>query len=1152
MAFRGYELNLMLRVQDRASSRLRRLSHDIGGVNRAAQLQRSAGRLATQQTRNQLDMTKTLAQREALLAQHGTERLGTQSRLLRLKAQELTLTDRINRMSPGQMVSARGQASLKRLQAVQKDIIRTEELRRIAIRNNNTALADQLLLEQQIKREIEQQAIAQRAAEKAALAQRRARTLTHVGSAALIAGGVGVAASAAAAGSFANFNRLAVGAATQMRGVNEGFEQTVKIAGVVESSLLDLTRQFPAAADEMAQSIYDISSGMTFQIDRTSRLTETQQRYNQSLRILKLANQVAVAGNTDLNTATDVLITTFNNFDPAVQRPIKLLNELFAIVRFGKGTFAEFSPQIGRLAASARAAGQTLGEAGAGLAFLSQRMPLSQATTALTRIFQVIGRPEFTAGFEQLFKVSPFKEGTRQLRDLSDLMFIIEKQGPKLWKGFGKGSVDLQNVIKNITAAGQDLIKGTTGHTGLVSTEFSRKAITDFILGGKEYRKTVQDVIGTQGEFFRSLQAFRNQPGVQWQIAINQFKAFGIVIGQTVLPAILRFFDAINHLLDEFRDLSPRTQKMIGQFAAYGSIFLFVGGAITSVLGGLAILTVSLRTLGTTVGTEQGTGVLGRVSGLRVALSGLAAIGAISIILKTAWSGNATAMDFIQGAMLGAAAGSIFGPEGAIIGGVTVPVIMKWLSDRSKPKEELDYPHQLYEQYKSQGRFNFRWFWEAGPKNFSGFMKEWKADVARGKQIIARGQKDLNNFTFKIPGTNKSVFQNALVVPATTALNQVSNKNKNTTNSMLKNWQGLATQLTGLDLFSGVNQQMANAAVNVQTNLARALALGNTAQQRAAINAQIESDKRQVARLEKIPAAKRTANQAKILIQLYNDITQQRGRLEAMDNAAAAAQTKAANATKKHNAELERHKKAIERANNAYKTAERRVDALKLKFKQLKEQSLDQLRSAFGDIFGGPFMQGPIGQAFTGIASTLAGFGKTFPIPAQFILQDQQIQKSNFEQLTKDLTFLQKRGVDPKTIQNILGQGSAALPFLEGIRQGTPAQQKAFINNLKDRNSVLTAALETPWQKQITASNTQLQAAKLQLKAAQDRLTKTKKDQSESKKPIKGATPTPTRTTQSVVHHHHGDTVTVKADGATPNAVKAALDRHSFDKRNRR
>jgi hypothetical protein len=307
---------------------------------------------------------------------------------------------------------------------------------------------------------------------------------------------------------------------------------------------------------------------------------------------------------------------------------------------------------------------------------------------------------------------------------------------------------------------------------------------------------------------------------------------------------------------------------------------------------------------------------------------------------------------------------------------------------------------------------------------------------------------------------------------------------------------------------------------------------------------------KQINAIMKTPVKARTAEQVKDLIQLWNDVGQQRQRLKAMDTAAETASKRATAEQKRHTAEIERHRKAVERANTAYQNAERRVDALKLKFKQLKEESLDKLRSAFGDIFGGPFMQGPIGSAFTGIANTLAGFGQSFAIPAEFILKDQGIQQANFDQLNKDLTFLSKRGVDSKTIQNILGQGSAALPFLEGIRKGTPAQQKEFIQNLKSRNKALTDALQTPWQKQITASNVQLQAARLQLKAAQDRVAQTKKNKTEAGKAGKGTAPT--RTTQSVQHHYHGDTVHIKADGATPRTVKSALDRHAFDKRNRR
>jgi len=44
MAFRGHELNLMLRVQDRASSRLRKLSGDLAGVGNAADASNAANR----------------------------------------------------------------------------------------------------------------------------------------------------------------------------------------------------------------------------------------------------------------------------------------------------------------------------------------------------------------------------------------------------------------------------------------------------------------------------------------------------------------------------------------------------------------------------------------------------------------------------------------------------------------------------------------------------------------------------------------------------------------------------------------------------------------------------------------------------------------------------------------------------------------------------------------------------------------------------------------------------------------------------------------------------------------------------------------------------------------------------------------------------
>ena len=89
MAFRGYELNLMLRVQDRASSRLRRVASDIGGVNRAAQLQRKASVLQKAQGDNLVKTATLRNQLDSHTNRLGSDYLNTQQRLKTLKATEI-------------------------------------------------------------------------------------------------------------------------------------------------------------------------------------------------------------------------------------------------------------------------------------------------------------------------------------------------------------------------------------------------------------------------------------------------------------------------------------------------------------------------------------------------------------------------------------------------------------------------------------------------------------------------------------------------------------------------------------------------------------------------------------------------------------------------------------------------------------------------------------------------------------------------------------------------------------------------------------------------------------------------------------------------------------------------------------------------------
>lgn len=1134
MAFRGYEMNLILRVQDRATTRVRRLSQDIGGLTRAADLQRRAGRIQQARARNMVQQTRAQAALEDRIAATGAKKLSNESQLLRYRAQQIQLEQKLAGM--GMRNPGMRQATMMRLRAVQKDILRIETLQVTEQARLNAEIAETIALEAALAKEAEATAAAMARAQRLENFQRRARLTTHAGSVAMMTGGIGLVASAGFANRFAEFNRLSGAAATQLRGVGAPLADIGRITGVVQTGLLDMTRKFPASAEEMSQSLYDIASGMDF-VDKKGRpLNSTIGRYNQSMKLLDIANKAAVAGNVDLGTATEAMITVLNNFDPAIKNPTRRLEQLFAIVRFGKGTFAQFAPQFGRMAAAANAAGQTLDEAGAAVAFLSQRMSQSQAVTAYTRLMQIMNRREFRAGFESIFKIPATlgKGANERLRQLSDIIGIIATRAP----GLRKGGTTLATLIQTITARGQDVLTGKPGHTGLVSTENARIGITNLTKFADQYSNTLNNIRGDTNEWSASFAEMMKQPGVQWSIATNQFKALAVVIGQDVIPHVLRFIDYVNNLAHGYENLSPHTRRLIAMFATWGSGILFVGGAIATIVGGIGILVGRLGGLMGILGAGTGAGLIGRFGRLLVVARNLAAIGAISLIIKTGWSGDASAKEFLLGALFGAGAGAqigfgVGGPVGALagagIGAITVPVAMEVA------------PHLVSHGTSAQKKLS------------QEFNEDMRRRRRAGEQLISfndfRNQK-LNEFVNKqdYRKMDKNFGFGAFVTTQKMRLKGLDKASTDTKQSILQKWQTLAAQMTGIDLFGHMSQDMAKSAATIGLNLAKAMASGKDSAIRKATQDQIAFDRRQIARLEKLP---KTAQNVKDLTALYADIAQLTGQLTSMNDKADRAQKRATKEAERHRKEVERQQRAQQRANDAYDAAVRKVATLKLRFKELREQEIDKLRSAFGDIFGGPLMQGPIGQAFTGIANTLAGFGQTFAIPADFILQDQKAQQKQFDTLMSDLQFLQKRGVQPKTIENIMSQGPSAIPFLEGIRRGSPAQQKEFIKNINSRNSSIMKIMQSPLEKQISASNTQLQAAQLQMKAAKARLAETKTNKNKAGKTTT-TKPTPTRTTQSVVHHHHGDTVTVKADGSTPATVKKAFDRHAFDKRHRR
>lgn len=1071
MAFRSHELNLVLRMQDRASSRLRRVANDIGGVNRAAQLQRNAARTALSQERNLNQQAKIRQQLEARTSAMGERNLARQAQMLRLKANEATLWERLGRAKSG---SVREYSLIKRIEAGELDMLRLRSMETAEVAALNGELVKATALQAKLAQEAEATALALARAQKAEARQRLGTNIRHIGGAAAVVGGAGLLVAGGAAGAYADFNRQATRAATQLRGPGEGLGLAVQRGKQLEATITGLSRTFPATMTEMANSAYEIASGMNLGTTSAERLANTT-------KLLTVANKAAVAGGIDLASATDSMIVTMNNFDPRLKDIKGTMNTLFATVKYGKGTFDEFSPVFGKMSAGAKTANQNLKSAGGAVAFLSTRMASQgQAVTGYVRLLQIMQRKEFVAGFKAMFGVSELIPGTDKLRPLQQIIAMMVKARPTLVSGGG----GLANIIAEITARGQSVLGSKSKNpVGLQSTQMARTAIQQLIMGWKDYAVILKEVTQNKDEFDKSYSQMSQSPGVRWQVAKNQFKAFAIIIGQNVLPSMLRLMSFLQGLVHRFEALSPGIKKVIGMFTVFGSLTLFVGG-------GLAILAGSIISI-----ADKFKDLNKRLFATKTNLAILGAIGAISIIFHSYITGTADAKSLLAGAVSGALLGARFGPAGAAIGAITVPIVMQAAADK-KGKNWKEW---------AAGSFLTRMH-----DRFSG-GPDWGSPNNKKKFAAANAIHDETKY----------------------GLSRITNEHKTATANILQDWQNLTADLTGLQYMSGLTQNTLQGVTNLQLALSKAQSTGNETATVGAAKNLIKFYNVQEAKLEKLK--KLTPYQQKQLNQYY---TQEAQMLGLTDKATAA---------------TTRQQKAQERAATALDNAKQKVDSLKLSFQSLREQELSKLEGIYGSMFQGPINQGPLGQIYSNINNTLQGFGaKPISVPLSLTLQDQASQQRTFDMFTKDLSKLSVKV--PKEFRNqfteqVMGMGSSAVPFLEGVLKGNKGQQAQFIKNFVNGQKSIKGALKSPWETQLRSANIQFKAANMQLAAAKGRVAKT----TEKAKAVNSVKPT--RTTQSAGGSHtiiyHGDTITVRSDETNAHAIKRYFKERAFNAKHR-
>jgi TP901 family phage tail tape measure protein len=404
-----------------------------------------------------------------------------------------------------------------------------------------------------------------------------ARTAMSVGRAMQFGGLIATAALGATAYSAAKFSQQVTLAATQMANISEkGFSDVTNKAKILQNEILTLMHQFPATAAEQAQAAYNIFSGVP--------ATQGPNGIQKGFAILQIANKAAVAGMTDLGTATGGIIRLMNDFGNRGQSVNEMLNRMFAIIRFGHVHLDQFTTMLNQIGPAALGAKQSLNSLAGIIAMGTLGVGPSFTATGLARMLQIFQRPTFIAGLQKVGIQPVTKSGA--LKPLLDVMDQIVAKFPQL----EKGGVAVTNFVKSMTALGGS----GTGSAGTQGTIQFQRLFNVLITNMPLVHKLQNQIISDNKELDRSYAAMSKTSGVRWSVFMNLIKSSVIQMGFTVIPVFQRVGSVIRNVITWFDSLSPHTRKMIGEIAAAGAITALLGGTLLITVGGFVQLGIAM------------------------------------------------------------------------------------------------------------------------------------------------------------------------------------------------------------------------------------------------------------------------------------------------------------------------------------------------------------------------------------------------------------------------------------------------------------------------------------------------------------------------------------------------------------------------------
>ncbi|MEO7729595.1 MAG: phage tail tape measure protein [Kofleriaceae bacterium] len=339
-------------------------------------------------------------------------------------------------------------------------------------------------------------------------------------------------------------------------------EATFSTADLTRVSM-ELATFYGGSAKGEARGLYQtISAGITDAAKATD--------------LLRVANELAIGGVTEVKTAVDALTNVVNAYAATGAQARDVSDAFFVAIRAGKTTATELAATIGRVAPTAASLGVSFSDLLGSIAAISgQGLDTAEAVTGMKAALANIIKPTADATKEAARLGIKFDAATLRARGLTKFLDAITASSRFNADSIAKlfGSIEGLNAMMALTA------NHSASYTAILGQMAVRGGAT------KAAFDKMASTLAFQERRFKALK-----------------ESVLIVIGQALEPIAKAIVGLANAVLEAFLRIPKPVRDFVVQAFAAASVLLILFGGFMSAKAGVALLQIGLRALGMTFG----------------------------------------------------------------------------------------------------------------------------------------------------------------------------------------------------------------------------------------------------------------------------------------------------------------------------------------------------------------------------------------------------------------------------------------------------------------------------------------------------------------------------------------------------------------------